>query len=473
MIAALTLVAALGSTPVAHHPVSTTQPQAQAAFDRGLTLLYAYNGDAARAAFQTALRLDPNLAMAAWGEALADGTDVNTPLTQVRFMRAHDAAQRAQELAIHASAQERLYIDAAGRRYAGTYAQRDTDDEHYRAAMAALVAAYPLDDDAATLYAEALLEHSGVEKPDPQALTLITQVLKRDPNNLFANHLCMHAYDYAADRTAALACADRMSRWTFDPAQEHLAHMPAHTYIETGQYAKALAASETAWRLREEWNAQPNPPYKLKYGPHDAYTGWTAALMLGNLQVAEAWAARVGQEYQGSDLWATWARFGQWQRIASTSATNEFYAPLARGLTGVHLGAVGDARKMLALYGNIDADYRWILAAAIDEHDGRLSAAVDDLQRAIAYQEREDGAEQLPVFPAGESLGALYYRHNQYENAREAFAATLARYPNDPRALYGLALAQRALGQAVSSAETLKSFTAIWNQTTPPDLADL
>lgn len=473
MIAALTLVAALGSSPVVHHPVATTDTQAQAAFDRGLTLLYAYNGEASRDAFQSALRRDPHLAMAAWGEALADGTDLNTPLTQAHFAAAHDAALRAQQFALYAKPEERLYIDAVVERYGGTYEQHDAGEAKYRTAMAQLVSAYPLDDDAATLYAEALLEHSGVEQPDPGAMTLISRVLARDPNHLFANHLCMHAQDYAQDRTAALACADRMSRWVFDPAEEHLAHMPAHTYMEVGAYAKALAASEAAWRLREEWNAQSNPPFTLKYGPHDAYTGWTAALMLGNLPVAEAWAARVGREYEGSDLWATWARFGEWQRIKSSNATNEFYAPLARGLTDVHLGVVDDARKMLALYGNTDADYRWLLAAAIDEHDGRLSAAVDDLQRAIAYQQREDGAEQLPVFPAGESLGALYYRHNQYPQAQDAFRAVLARYPNDPRALYGLALTQRALGQAVSSQQTLKTFTAIWNETTLPDLADL
>jgi hypothetical protein len=264
-----------------------------------------------------------------------------------------------------------------------------------------------------------------------------------------------------------------MSTWSFEPAEEHLAHMPAHTYIEVGDYAKALASSESAWQLREQWNAQSDPPFKLRYGPHDAYTGWTAALMIGDLQSALTWAARVGQQYEGSDTWATWARFGQWRHIAASSAQNEFYAPLARGLTDIHLGAVDDARKMLALYANIDADYRWLLAAALDEHDGRVPAAIDDLQRAAAYQQREDGAEQLPIFPAGEALGALYYRHRQYADAAGAFSSTLARYPNDPRALYGLALAQRALGQEVSSQQTLKTFTVIWNDTTPPNLADL
>lgn len=473
MIAVLALVAALAFTPAAHHAVSTLNTQAQAAFDRGLTLLYAYDGEAASSAFANALQMDPHLAMAAWGEALAAGTDLNTPLNATRFLEAHDAAMRAQALEAFASPEERLYVDAVIKRYAGTYARHEAGESQYRAAMAALVAAYPLDDDAATLYAEALLERTGVEHPDPHAIALITHVLARDPNHLFANHLCMHAYDFATDHTAALACAARVAGWSFEPDEEHLAHMPAHTYIEAGDYAKALAASETAWRLREEWDAQPHPPFTLRYGAHDAYTGWTAALMLGNLQAAETWAARVGREYHGSDLLITWARFGQWRRIASSSDANEFYAPLARGLTDVHFGAIDDARKMLALYGNIDADYRWLLAAAIDEHEGRIASAVEDLSRAITFQHREYGAEELPIIPAGEALGALCYRQKAYAKAEEAFSATLARYPNDPRALYGLALTQKALGQAVSSEQTLKTFTTIWNQATPPDLADL
>jgi len=473
VIPALTLIAALAAAPRVHHPVTTTNAQAQAAFDRGLTLYYAYNGRGAERAFAAALKRDPHLAIAAWGEALADGPDLNTALTREQFARAQRAAMQAQSLEVFASAPERGYIDAMAERYAGTYATHDAAEARYRAAMAALVTSNPFDDDAAMLYAEALLEHSGVEHPDPQALALIARVLARDPEHLFANHLCIHAYDDAADRTPALRCADRMNAWTFDPAEEHLAHMPAHTYIETGQYAKAIAASETAWRLREQWTAQASPPYALKYGPHDAYTGWTAALMLGDLGVAQKWAARVGAQYEGSDLWITWARFGHWDWIAHSDSAQQFYAPLARGLADVHLGTMPDARSMLALYGTLDTDYRWMLAAAIDEHDGRISTAVDDLQRAIAYQDREDEGEQLPVIPARESLGALYLRQKMYAQAQDAFRDALARFPNDPRALYGLALAQQALGEAVSSAQTLKSFTAIWNETTPPDLVDL
>ncbi len=112
MIAALVL-SALAATASVHHRVSTQSPQAQAAFDRGLLLLYAYNGEAAYDSFAQALRDDPHLAMAAWGQALAGGSDLNTGITPERFARAQEAAQRALALEPFASPEERAYIEAA------------------------------------------------------------------------------------------------------------------------------------------------------------------------------------------------------------------------------------------------------------------------------------------------------------------------------------------------------------------------
>ncbi|HZT13828.1 MAG TPA: tetratricopeptide repeat protein [Candidatus Baltobacteraceae bacterium] len=475
MIAPL-LLAALAAGPFVHHPVTTANSQAQAAFDRGLTLLYTYNGDAAYDAFAQALRSDPKLAMAAWGQAMAAGPDLNTALDADRFARAQEAAQHAVALEPYASAEERSYVDAVARRYAGTFDDRAADGANYVAAMAALANANPADDDAAMLFAEALMESSGTDRmwehdgtlPAAQTqtvLSLISRVLAHDPNQMMANHLCMHAYDYARDRAFALACADRVASWSFDAQEEHLAHMPAHTYIEAGLYAKALSVSETAWRLREQGAPE-------KYAAHDAYTGWSAAMMLGDLQVAEAWAIRTGEAYNGSDLWATWARFGQWPRIANSDGKGEFYAPFARGLTDVHFGVMKDAHAMLALYASNDADYRWILESAVDEREGRIPQAIDALGRALSYQQHQFGGEMLPLFPAGELLGALYYRQGRYSEAKSAFAQTLQTYPNDPRALYGLGLAQQRLGDTASRS-TLKSFEQVWTDPVPPDLAQL
>ena len=48
-----------------HHPVSTRNRQAQAYFDQGLKLIFAFNHEAAIRSFQRALELDSDLAMAA------------------------------------------------------------------------------------------------------------------------------------------------------------------------------------------------------------------------------------------------------------------------------------------------------------------------------------------------------------------------------------------------------------------------
>jgi len=59
-----------------HHPVSAKNAQAQAFFDQGLRLIYAFNHDEAARSFQRAADLDPKLAMAYWGIAEAVGPNL-------------------------------------------------------------------------------------------------------------------------------------------------------------------------------------------------------------------------------------------------------------------------------------------------------------------------------------------------------------------------------------------------------------
>ncbi len=327
--------------------------------------------------------------------------------------------------------------------------------------MESLSAHYPLDDDALMLQAEALMEN---RIADPQALALIERVLARSPNHVMANHLCIHAYDYAPDHAPGLRCADRIASWTLDPQEVHLAHMPVHTYITMGRYARALSVAERAWQLRQ------SPGAPEHYAQHDAYTGWSIAMMLGDESVAERWAQRTGAAYGGSDMWITWARFGDWEHLNGTPSPREFYAALARGLADVHAGNLPAAVAMLGLYNGADADYRYLLQAAIAERAGRTIEAVTALQRARAYQARNDVGEELPLFPAGEYLGGLFYRRGEFAQAEQTYDATLARYPSDPRALYGLALCQRALGQTESAAQTMREFNRLWTAPADPQI---
>src|SRR6266699_4076118 len=100
-----------------HHPVSTKNAQAQAFFDQGLRLIYAFNHDEAMRSFQRASELDPKLAMAYWGIAEAVGPNYNDPASEGRFKQAHDAIQKAVDLSANAPANEKAYIAALALRF--------------------------------------------------------------------------------------------------------------------------------------------------------------------------------------------------------------------------------------------------------------------------------------------------------------------------------------------------------------------
>src|SRR5436305_1487291 len=100
-----------------HHPVTTSNPEAQKFFDQGLRLTYAFNHQEATSSFRRAAELDPRMAMAYWGIAKSVGPNYNDPADPDRFRQAHEAVQKAQELAANASPGERAYIAALARRF--------------------------------------------------------------------------------------------------------------------------------------------------------------------------------------------------------------------------------------------------------------------------------------------------------------------------------------------------------------------
>jgi predicted Zn-dependent protease len=439
MIAPLVLAATL-SAASAHRAVSTRIPQAQAAFDRGLTSYYAYDRDGARRAFKEALRLDPHLAMAAWGEALAAAGDLNHPLTLQAFSEAQAAAKQAMPLETYGSSEERALIDALAMRYAGSWDDRETGETRYVQAMQTIAADNPQDDDVSVLAAEALLED---REPPARALELLQPVLARHPANIMANHLCIHAYENSNDPAPALPCADRLSAMTFLPQHEHLAHMPAHAYMENGKYAPAMAASERAWQLRQAWDAQSERPYELEYGAHDAAVGYAAAMMLDNEPAAHIWGARFAQETQAPLPLTTLARFAHWTEIVAQAQASDAHKTFALGLAYAHTANLAGAQQQLdTLRRNAPfTDFVEILNAAIEEARGDTNRAAQSLQRAIEIQKQTYVAEYIPLFPAGEMLGELYLRAGRYAEARQALEGSLKQYPGDPRAIKALAIA--------------------------------
>src|SRR5262245_18277145 len=76
-----------------HHPVSTKNLEAQKFFDQGLRLIYAFNHDEAYRAFERTAELDPQLAMAHWGMALAVGPNYNVDAEEAALKGAYASIQ--------------------------------------------------------------------------------------------------------------------------------------------------------------------------------------------------------------------------------------------------------------------------------------------------------------------------------------------------------------------------------------------
>ena len=468
---AIVIAAVVAAATSVHFPASTNDPQAQAAIDRGLFLYYAYNGDGAARSFAEAASREPGLAAAFWGIALAAGPDLNTPITAAQFDVAQRASRHAVELSAGASERERGFVAITARRYVGTFKDWSTDDGAYRQAMTAF-AQSSHDENARLLAAEALLEHGGLSWQNGRlasdesrtALELDAAALRDDPSNVMANHLCIHLYDLAPDRLSALPCARRLDAAAFPAQAEHLAHVPAHYWIETGNYRAALASSERAYALLLQLEGtNEDAEHVDHYLKHDVAVGYSAAMMLGNYPTAQLWSARMGVAYDTSFDALTALRFGRYSQ-AFAAPDSAYGNPAVQGLAALHLGHSKEAGSIATRLGKPpERGYMPQLFLAREaEANGRFAEARTWIAEAAGNQHAGFSGELVPLLPAQEALGFLELRRGDSSEAIAAFTQTLALYPNDPRALYGLASALAADGQNAAAAATRKRFTREW-----------
>src|SRR6266704_2493909 len=112
----------------------------------------------------------------------------------------------AQKLAAQAPAHERAYIEALAKRYAADPAKADKMQlaKAYSDAMGELAKRYPDDLDAATLYAESMMNlrpwdlWSAYGKPainTREIITVLEGVIRRNPRHTGAHHYLIHAVE--------------------------------------------------------------------------------------------------------------------------------------------------------------------------------------------------------------------------------------------------------------------------------------
>jgi tetratricopeptide (TPR) repeat protein len=506
-----------------HHPMVTQSKEAQDYFDQGLTFLYGFNHEEARRAFQRATELDPSSPMPLWGIALAVGPNYNQDVDAEREKLAFDTIQRARRVSEPAAVAERDYVETLAARYSGQ-AKPDYPKlaRNYAAAMKALSAKYPDDLDAATLYAESLMDlnpwklwsHDGQPAENTgEIVRVLESVLARDPNHAGANHFYIHAVEASPDPGRALSSAHRLD--TMIPQAGHLVHMPAHIYIRTGDYGEAVKANEEAVksdRIYARKADQEGSMYDLMYHSHNEHFLAAAACMQGRYAVAKAAADGMAtrliphaktmpmlDSFILAPLWVD-ARFNQWDAILARSEPLKelpgshvmwrFTRTLAFTARGENQKAAAERERFGAEAASFPADTNLgefnsgkdVLALASQILDARIAMAnsnKDDAirhwQRAVEMQDALNYDEPPDwYYPVRESLGAALLVAGKPADAGQVFRQDLQRNPRNPRSLFGLMHSLRAQHQDADAAFVESQFNSAWkNADTTLDLGSL
>ncbi len=271
--------------------MTTSSPDAQKAFDRGLTLAYGFSHGRAEREFRRAAEFDPRCAMAWWGVALVNGPHINFPIVPPdKAATAWGALTKARELAPGASDTERALIEALAKRYANPQPEdRRPLDEAYAAAMREVWKAHPQDADVATLFAEAMMDlrpwdlwtQDGKPQPGTEEIrATLERALTLDPMNPAANHLYIHLVEASPDPARGVPSADRLR--TLVPGLSHLVHMPSHIYARVGRWEEAQDSNVQAMEVDDALRSSiPHPGLYAMYMAHNAQFYTFAAIMQG------------------------------------------------------------------------------------------------------------------------------------------------------------------------------------------------
>jgi len=506
-----TLVSGIGEQ---HHPVSTTNAEAQQFFDQGLRYIYAFNHDEAARSFQRATELDPTLAMAYWGVAEAVGPNYNDPASEDRFKQAHEAIAKALSLSANATPSEREYVAAMAVRFpADPKADLKKAAEDYHDAMRELVKHNPDDLDAATLFAEAgmnlrpwqLWHHDGTaEVGTDEIVATLESVIKRDPNHVGANHYYIHAVEASNNPERALSSANRLA--ALAPGAGHLVHMPAHTYIRTGDFDAAEITNVNAAKVDEAYIAATNAQgmYPMMYYSHNLHFIATAAAMEGRYadswQAADKLAAHVAPAVKDvpplegfmSVPLIVRVKFHKWDDVLAlpapdaTMKTTTGLWHFARGMAFVGKGKMAEAEAEYKIVSDkqastppdeifampINNKTKDIFTIARDALGAKIAMAKKDnasaiamlreavsLQDALNYNEPPDW-----LCPEREALGAALLLNGNAAEAEQVFRDDLARNPRNPRSLFGLSAALKAQKRDYDAQFVDKQFQDAWKK---------
>lgn len=481
-----------------HFPTSGAMA-AKEEFIRGVLYLHSFEYDPAATAFRKAQSIDPDFAMAYWGEAMTN----HHSLWRVQHTRAaQDVLMRLGKTSAERSAKaptqrEKDYISALEILFGMTEETAGLDklerDVHYRNAMKRVHLAYPDDLEARVFYGLSILGVGSANREYAsymRAAAVITPVWDANRSHPGAAHYLIHSYDDPVHAILGLPMARRYGEIAVDAA--HAQHMTSHIYVALGLWDDMTAANVTALKVesaktvgegsrsREAWHHR----YWLSYG----------RLQQGRLDDARKllfWAReRISDDplprepaYYGA-MYARylidtelWAEAGDWLAPDGIEVPTPHYA-FARAYAAAKLGKLEEARVLLAEIspGGEEANPEIILSAqeidilklqvesviAIGEGNSELAITLArqaaEMQASMPFRY---GPPRISK-PTSELLADLLLELGRYQEASEYYADQLSRSQLRTNSLIGLARASLKTGDETAAQEAYDSLSKIW-----------
>jgi tetratricopeptide (TPR) repeat protein len=449
-------------------------PGAQKDFIEGVLYLHNFEYEDAAEAFVRAQQIDPEFALAYWGEAMTYNHPVWMRQDTEAGRRALDklAPSPEQRLLVAGTEREAAYLEAIESLYGTTLPtsrlSKQERDDVYLESMRRLHERYPDDDEATTFYALAILgsAHEGRDfSTYMRAAATADTVWDHNEQHPGAAHYLIHSYDDPIHAPLGLPMARAYAK--IAPAAAHAQHMTSHIFVALGLWQDAVDANIIASRVQNlGLERKARSPSRCGHFPF-----WLQYSLLQQGRYAEAREVLDACRSSDTDPGNTGARWhratmdagfvidaGAWDEPMTVTATSPeeglHNAIFIGGLAAYHRGegdVVSRAGEQLgsisseAGYGSVS--FGQIASILALELQG-LGLLPDDPEAAIARLEQAVAAEaDLPymfgpprvVKPTLELLGEVLLARQRHPEAAAAFRRQLERTPGRAASLRGLA----------------------------------
>ncbi|HUG15567.1 MAG TPA: hypothetical protein VMM78_11200 [Thermomicrobiales bacterium] len=381
--------------------VSTSSPDAQRWFDRGLVWTYTFNHEEAIVCFERMLEHDPRCAMAHWGIAYGAGPNYNKPWIYfdeqdlaATVAKTHAVTQQAVALLDTASPAEQALVRALQSRYPSPVAPPAVEDmdawnDAYADAMREVYRANPDDLDIVTLFAEALMNRTPWQLWDlpgrcpaegastVEAREVLERALEHPASRVHPGvlHMYIHLMEMSPWPEQALRVCDLLRGLV--PDGGHLEHMPTHIDVQCGHYHNVIESNQAAIVADRKFLERAGAMnFYTLYRVHNYHFKLYGALYLGQYQAAidaaREMVSTIPDELlkMESPPMADWIegfvpldmhvliRFGKWQEIIDTPLPEDqsLYCyttaiiHYSKGVAYAALGRVAEAEEQRLLF---------------------------------------------------------------------------------------------------------------------------